>query len=139
MLQPKRSKHLKQQKRYKDRLTSNLGFFHVGRQGLKTLDSAYLPAKTLETFRRLLMRRLKRSGKIWVKTFPQQAVSQKPAAVRMGKGKGSHKAWVCKIPAGGFLFEVCTNSEHFLRQARYLIAKKAYFTTKCFKRIYAQN
>lgn len=55
---------------------------------------------------RVLNRHFKRKGKIWICAFPDFPVTSKPTEVRMGKGKGAVKAWVCRVRPGKILFEV---------------------------------
>ena len=54
--------------------------------------------------RRVMTRKLKRQGQIWIRVFPDISVSEKPAEVRMGKGKGSPSFWICRIQKGQILF-----------------------------------
>ena len=56
--------------------------------------------------RRVITRKLKRQGQIWICVFPDVPVSQKPAEVRMGKGKGSPAFWICRIQKGQVIFEI---------------------------------
>ena len=53
-----------------------------------------------------MTRKLKRTGQIWIRVFPDLGVSQKPAEVRMGKGKGQINHWVCPVKKGQILFEI---------------------------------
>jgi large subunit ribosomal protein L16 len=59
----------------------------------------------IEAMRRVLTRTFKRQGQIWIRVFPDVSISQKPAEVRMGKGKGSHSYWACRVQKGQMLFE----------------------------------
>jgi len=120
MLHPKRTKFRKFQKGKFPGTNSNTTQLAFGQYGLKALESGRIPSRTLEAVRRVLTRKFKRTGQIWIRIFPDIAVSTKPAEVRMGKGKGAPSYWVCKIKQGQILFEMdgipyqnCTTSSTF--------------------------
>jgi large subunit ribosomal protein L16 len=83
--------------------TVNLDF---GSYGLQVTESARLSAAQLEAVRRVLSRKMKRSGSIWFRVYPDRPISEKPAEVRMGKGKGSVGYWACYVAAGRMLLEI---------------------------------
>jgi len=86
MLQPKKTKFRKFQKRKVSGLkVQQLNF---GIYGIQSLSCGRLSASCIEAARRAMTRKLKRTGQIWIRVFPDLGVSQKPAEVRMGKGKG---------------------------------------------------
>src|SRR5687767_15996259 len=53
-----------------------------------------------------MSRHIKRGGRIWIRVFPNKPVSQKPAVVRMGNGKGNPEYFVCEIQPGKIIFEM---------------------------------
>lgn len=106
MLQPKRTKYRKFQKGTIQGTKGNLGTLSFGKYGIKSLIAARLSARVIETVRRTFTRHFKRSGQVWIRVFPDIAISQKPTEVRMGKGKGAPAYWVCKVKAGQILFEM---------------------------------
>jgi large subunit ribosomal protein L16 len=106
MLHPKRTKFRKFQKGKKPGIDSNTNQLKFGNFGLKAVESGKIPSRTLEAVRRVLTRKFKRVGQIWIRIFPDRAVSTKPAEVRMGKGKGAPSFWICKIKKGQILFEM---------------------------------
>jgi large subunit ribosomal protein L16 len=81
----------------------NLSF---GTYGLKAQWYGNLTAKQIEACYRVLAKKIKKTGKLWVRIFPQIAVSKKPVEVRMGKGKGAVDHWIAKVRPGTLLFEV---------------------------------
>ena len=89
MLQPKRTKFRKFQKGRIGGVLSNTTHLEFGQFGLKALEPGRIPARTIEAVRRILTRKFKRMGQIWIRLFPDISVSSKPAEVRMGKGKRS--------------------------------------------------
>ena len=134
MLQPKRTKFRKFQKGKIKGIRSNTTHLAFGQYGLKALESGRIPAKTLEAVRRVLTRKFKRTGQIWIRIFPDIAVSSKPAEVRMGKGKGAPSFWVCKIKQGQILFEMDGISFQLAQQAATLAYYKLPLKTKFISR-----
>src|SRR5512140_1871528 len=106
MLQPKRTKFRKQMKGRNRGLAQRGSKVSFGEFGLKTTDRGRLTARQIEAARRALTRHIKRGGKIWIRVFPDKPVSQKPAEVRMGNGKGNPEFWVAEIVPGKVLYEM---------------------------------
>ena len=104
MLQPKKTKFRKMQKGRT--CGSKKQMLHFGTYGLQSLANGRLQASVIEAMRRVMTRKLKRQGQIWIRVFPDISVSQKPAEVRMGKGKGSLAYWICRVQKGQMLFEL---------------------------------
>ena len=124
MLQPARRKYRKEQKgRNKGIATrGNKGSF--GEFGLKALGRGRLTARQIEAARRAMTRHIKRGGRIWIRIFPDKPISQKPAEVRMGNGKGNPEYWVAEIQPGKVLYEMDGVDEALARQALGLAASK---------------
>lgn len=130
MLQPKRTKYRKYQKGKIRGIKPNTTELKFGRYGLKALETGRITARTLEAVRRVLTRKFKRTGQIWIRIFPDISVSSKPAEVRMGKGKGSPEYWVCRIQKGQILFEMDGVSSQLAQQAAILAYYKLPLKTK---------
>lgn len=130
MLQPKRTKYRKYQKGRIKGIKPNTTELKFGRYGLKSLETGRITARTLEAVRRVLTRKFKRTGQIWIRIFPDISVSSKPAEVRMGKGKGSPEYWVCRIQKGQILFEMDGVSSQLAQQAAILAYYKLPLKTK---------
>lgn len=130
MLQPKRTKFRKFQKGRVKGILSNTSQLHFGQFGIKTLQAGRIPARTLEALRRVITRKFKRMGQIWIRIFPDIAVSSKPAEVRMGKGKGSPSFWICRVKKGQILFEMDGISPQLAKQASLLAYYKLPLKTK---------
>ncbi len=124
MLSPKRTKFRKYQKGNTGKIKCNLTTLNFGKYGLKSLQPGRITAKTIEAVRRAITRKFKKSGKIWIKIFPDIPVTQKPLEVRMGKGKGTPSFWICRIQAGQILFEMDGISLQLAKQAANLAAHK---------------
>ena len=106
MLSPKRTKFRKAQKgriHGKAKGGSKLNF---GSYGLKALTAERVTARQIEAARRAMTRHMKRAGRVWIRIFPDVPVSQKPAEVRQGKGKGTPEYWVAKVKPGRIMFEL---------------------------------
>lgn len=124
MLSPKRVKFRKRQRgRLKGKALrgNNVAF---GEFGLKAIESGRLTARQIEAARRAMTRHVKRGGKMWIRIFPDQPVTKKPAEVRMGKGKGSPEYWVAKILPGRVLFEMSGVDEELAKEAFRLATHK---------------
>ncbi len=134
MLQPKRTKFRKFQKGRVKGILSNMTQLEFGQFGLKALESGRIPARTIEAVRRILTRKFKRMGQIWIRIFPDISVSSKPAEVRMGKGKGSPSFWICRVKKGQILFEMDGISPQLAKQAALLAYYKLPIKTKFLTR-----
>jgi large subunit ribosomal protein L16 len=106
MLSPKRSKHRKAHKGRVHGLAKGGTALNFGAFGLKASDPGRVTARQIEAARRAITRHIRRSGRVWIRIFPDVPVSQKPAEVRMGSGKGSPEFWVCRIKPGRIMFEL---------------------------------
>lgn len=106
MARPAKTKYRKE---FKGKLggTARSGItLKYGSFGLRVLESVRLTEAVIEASRRVVSRRLKRGGKIWINAFPHTPVTKKPADVRMGRGKGGVEFYVAKMRAGCILFEI---------------------------------
>ena len=106
MMQPKRTKFRKRHKGRNDGITKGGASLNFGAFGMKATTNARITARQIEAARRAITRHLKRAGRVWIRIFPDQPVSKKPAEVRMGKGKGSVEYWVAPVKAGRIMFEI---------------------------------
>lgn len=106
MYNPKRLKFRKYQKGRTRGVKGNQIKLQFGKYGLKSLECGRISARTIEAARRVMTRKFKRVGQIWIRVFPDLPITNKPAEVRMGKGKGSVSYWVCSIQSGQILYEM---------------------------------
>ena len=95
-----------------------------GEYGLKATGRGRLTARQIEAARRAMTRHIKRGGRIWIRIFPDKPVSQKPAEVRMGNGKGNPEYYVAEIVPGKVLYEMDGVDEALAREAFALAAAK---------------
>jgi len=130
MLMPKRTKYRKQQKgrnRGKSYRANTLAF---GTYGLKAIELGRINSRQIEAGRVALSRTMKRTGKIWIRVFPDKPLTAKPVGVRMGKGKGSVEEWVMNIKPGRIIFEITGVDDSTAVRALSLAAAKLPFKTK---------
>jgi large subunit ribosomal protein L16 len=124
MLSPKRSKYRKAHKGRVHGLAKGGTTLNFGAFGLKAADPGRVTARQIEAARRAITRHIRRAGRVWIRIFPDVPVSQKPAEVRMGSGKGSPEFWVCRIKPGRIMFELDGVSPTIAREAFALAAAK---------------
>lgn len=106
MLMPKRVKYRKTQRGGRKGIALRGNKINFGEFGLQTLEPAWLTAQQIEAARVALTRSLKKGGKVWIRIFPDKAITKKPAETRMGKGKGAPAGWVAVVKPGRVLFEI---------------------------------
>ena len=135
MLSPKRLKFRKQHKGRIHGLTKGGANLDFGSYGLKALSPERITARQIEAARRAITREMKRAGRLWIRIFPDVPVSDKPAEVRMGKGKGSIEFWVARVKPGRIMFECEGVSEETARTALALGAAKLPIKTKFVKKL----
>ena len=135
MLLPKRVKYRKTQ-RGKMRGNAKGGtYLAFGEYGLKAIGRGRLTARQIEAARRAMTRHIKRGGRIWIRIFPDKPISQKPAEVRMGNGKGNPEYWVAEIVPGKVLYEMDGVDEVLARQAFRLASAKLPIATAFVHRL----
>ncbi len=117
MLQPKRTKYRKAHKGRIHGKTKGCAELNFGAYGLKALSPGRLTARQIEACRRAITRHMKRSGRVWIRVFPDVPVSKKPTEVRMGKGKGAVEFWAARVKPGRIMFEVDGVSAALAREA----------------------
>ena len=129
MLQPSRRKYRKDQKGRNTGLATRGASVSFGEFGLKATGRGRLTARQIEAARRAMTRHIKRGGRIWIRIFPDKPVSQKPAEVRMGNGKGNPEFYVAVIQPGKVLYEMDGVNEELAREAFRLAASKLPLST----------
>ena len=134
MLQPVRSKYRKAHKGRIHGHATRGALLNYGTYGLKALEPDRIISKQIEAARVALTRYMKRTGKVWLRIFPNIPVSKKPVEVRMGKGKGSTEYWACRVKPGRIIFEVDGVTESVAREALYKASTKLPIKTKFIKR-----
>ena len=134
MLQPKRTKFRKVHKGRNRGLAQRGSKVSFGTVGLQATGRGRITARQIEAARRAMTRHIKRGGKIWIRVFPDNPITQKPLEVRMGKGKGNVEYWVAQIQPGRMLYEMEGVSEDVAREAFRLAAAKLPISTRVVTR-----
>ncbi len=134
MLIPKKVKHRKQQKASVRGISKGSLKVDFGQWGLKVLESRWVSARQIEAARRAITRHAKRSGKLWIRSFPDKPITRKGAEMPMGKGKGSVDHFVAVVRRGRVIFEIDGVDEPTAREALRLAAHKLPVRTIIVKR-----
>jgi large subunit ribosomal protein L16 len=124
MLSPKRVEHRKTHKgrmRGKAYRGSRVSF---GEYGLQALEPSWITNRQIESARVAMTRHIKRSGKVWIRIFPDKPITSKPAETRMGKGKGNPEGWVAVVKPGRIMFELEGVDEETAKRAMELASAK---------------
>jgi large subunit ribosomal protein L16 len=124
MLAPKRVKYRKQMKGRMTSVAARGSSVDFGDYGLQALESGWVTARQIEAARIALSRYVKRTGKLWIRIYPDKPITKKPAETRMGKGKGPVEGWVAVVRAGKILYEINGVPEDKAREALYIAAQK---------------
>ncbi len=130
MLQPKRVKYRKMHKGHRRGRAQAGNTIVFGDFGLQALESAWVTSRQIEAARRAITHHIRRGGKIWIRIFPDKAVTKKAAETRMGGGKGAPDHWVAVVKPGGMLFEMGGVSEEVAKEAMRLASHKLPIDTK---------
>jgi large subunit ribosomal protein L16 len=105
-----------------------------GEFGLQALEPCWMTSRQIEAARRAIVRHVKRSGKLWIRVFPDKPVTAKPAETRMGSGKGNVDHWVAVVKPGRVIFEIAGVSEGAAREAMRLASHKLSIKTQVIAR-----
>lgn len=117
MLRPKQVKFRKERKgKIRGRETRKISLIS-GNYALKALESGRVTSRQIEATRRAMTRKMKRRGRVWIRMFPHQPITNKPVEVRMGKGKGNVSYWVSPVRKGKLLYVVGGISKEVAFQA----------------------
>lgn len=119
MLIPKKVKHRKWQKgRSKKRMVETRGIsLAFGSLGLQALENAWISSKQIEAARKAISHFTQKSGKVWIRIFPDKPITKRPPEVTMGGGKGSVEYYVFPVRVGRILFEIDGLDEKSAKEA----------------------
>ena len=134
MLMPKKTKYRKQQTGKMRGVASRGNTLNFGDFGLQAVECGWLTARQIEAARIAMTRFIKRTGRIWIRIFPDKPITKKPAETRMGKGKGPPEDWVAVIRPGRILYEMEGVPEERAREAFLLASHKLSLHTKFIMR-----
>jgi len=106
LLAPRKIKHRKHHKgsvRGKAGAGTEMAY---GSYGLRVMESRWLTARQIEAARRAMTRYVQRTGKIWIRAFPDKPVTKKGSEVPMGSGKGAVDHYVAVVKRGRMILEM---------------------------------
>jgi large subunit ribosomal protein L16 len=130
MLMPKRTKYRKVMKGRNRGKAGRGSELTYGTIGIKAVEHGRIDSRQIEAARIAMTRKIKRTGKVWIKVFPDKPLTKRPLEVRMGKGKGPVEKWVMNIKPGKVCFEMAGVEESLAREALTLAQHKLPFKTK---------
>jgi len=138
MLIPKKAKHRKWHtlRKHPDKVGVATRGVNVsfGSFGLKAMSPARIRSNQIEAARKAASRTLGKTGKMWIRIFPDMPFTKKPAEVKMGKGKGEPEGYQVPVRPGRIMFEVDGVSEKVAREALRKAGTKLPLTTKIVAR-----
>jgi len=136
MLAPKKVKHRKWHKvaGASGRTASRMNELAFGTYGLKSTETSWVTARQIEASRRVLVRYIRKGGKIWTRIFPDKPVTMKGSEVPMGKGKGAVDHYVFAVLPGHVLFEMFGIPEAQAKEALISAGHKLCIKTKFIKK-----
>ncbi len=131
MLAPKKQKHRKWHKSAgaSGGAVSTRGLkVSFGEFGLKTLTESRVTGRQLEAARRVLVRYIRKGGKVWIRVFPDKPITLHGNEQKMGKGKGMVDHYVVNVKPGVVLLELSgvveTQAREALKMAGYKLPVK---------------
>ena len=130
MLMPKRTKWRKQQKGRNRGKSFRGNKIEFGDIAVKAIEAGRIDSRQIEAARITMTRKINRTGKTWIRVFPDKPLTAKPLEVRMGKGKGAIDKWVMNIKPGRICFEMTGVDEDLARKAMTNAMHKLPFKTK---------
>ncbi len=106
MLMPERLKHRKQHRGRMKGKAKGGTTVAFGDYGIQVLEPAWITARQIEASRLVLIQSVRKTGKLWIRLFPDKPVTKTPAETRMGSGKGDVDHWVAVVKPGKVIFEI---------------------------------
>jgi len=117
MLMPKKVKYRKHMRGGNKGIATRGSLVSFGEFGLKAIDRGLLTSRQIEAARKAITHKTKRSGKLWIRVFPDKSISKKAQETRMGSGKASPDHFAAVVKPGKILFEISGVTEEIARAA----------------------
>ncbi len=130
MLAPKRQKFRRQFRGIWRRVAVKGGEVTFGSHALKAMEAGWIKDREIEAARVVLARATRKSGKFWIKIFPDKPFTKKPPEVTMGAGKGDVSHFVASVVPGRVLFEIDGLSKLATQDVLKTVASKLSVKTK---------
>ena len=124
MLMPKKTKYRKSHKAKRGGVATRGTTISFGSYGLKATTACWVTARQIEAARRVITRYVQRTGKLWIRIFPDRPVTVKGGEIPMGKGKGALDHYIVPVKPGVIMFEIEGIDEKRAREAMNLAAYK---------------
>ena len=124
MLLPKRTKFRRVHRGRLKGVATKSNTVVFGDFGIQALEPVWLTSRQIEATRRSITRYVRRTGKIWIRVFPDKPITERAAESRMGSGKGTPEYWVAVVKPGTLLYELSDVEEHVAKNALMSAAKK---------------
>ncbi len=121
---PKKTKWKKDQKRRRGGQASRYLNVSFGSYGLKSLTACWINSRQIESARRVMTQYVKKTGKMWIRIFPDKPVTAHGGEIPMGKGKGAVDHYVAIVKPGMVMFEMDGIDKETAKQAMELAAYK---------------
>ncbi len=135
MLMPKKVKWRKQNRGRMRGYTKGGDMVSFGDFGLKAVEPGWVSSRQIEAARIAISRAMSRTGKMWIRVFPDKPITKKPAETRMGKGKGAPEGWVAVVKPGRVMFELSGVPQELAKQAFRLASHKLPIKTRFVERV----
>lgn len=134
MLQPKKRKYRKE---FRGKVKGKAGAgteLELGEYGLKAITGGWITSRQIEAARKAIVHYTKRTGRTYIRVFPDKPVTSKPTEVKMGGGKGEVVGYVAVVKRGKIIFELSGVEKEMaveaLRRASYKIGLKTKIVKK---------
>jgi len=135
MLMPKKVEWRKQSRGRMRGQAKGGALVAFGEFGLKAMEPGWISSRQIEAARIAISRAMSRSGKMWIRIFPDKPRTKKPAETRMGKGKGAPEDWVAVVKPGRIMFELSGVELEVAKEALRLAGHKLPIKTKFVERL----
>ena len=134
MLMPKKVKYRKHHRGRRKGNAKGGHYIAFGDYALQAAEPAWVTARQIEAARIAISRAVKRGGKLWIRVFPDKAVTKKPLETRMGKGKGEPEFWAAVVRPGTILYELGGVAEASAKMCLARLAHKMPIRVRMVKR-----
>jgi len=133
-LMPKKVKYRKIHRTSKAGISKGARTIAFGDYGLQAVEAVLLTAQQIEAIRVTISRQLKKTGKLFLRVFPDRPITAKPAETRMGKGKGNVEYWAAMVKRERIICEVSgldeATAKSVLKMATYKLPMKTKFVKR---------
>jgi large subunit ribosomal protein L16 len=134
MLAPKKVKYRKKMRGRRTGLAYRGSNIDFGDYGILATGEGWMTSRQIEACRVAISRTMRRTGKMWIRIFPDKPITKKPLETRMGKGKGAPEYWVAVVKPGRILFEFEGVNLELAKKAARLVGHKLPFQVKLIVR-----